>query len=83
MKYYLNFLQDFVTVHIRAAGNWTNQCYEYFQNEIKTFQNGGATGRATMMQRYFAKKVSFDFKYFDIMDLTMKLQSCRNISFTG
>ena len=79
------FLKDFVTVHIRAAGNWTNQCYDYFQNEIKSFQNGGATGRATMMQRYKTKNSFFNVKYFDIkkIDLTMKLQRCRNISLTG
>ena len=66
IRNYLYFLKDFVTVHIRAAGNWTNQCYDYFQNEIKSFQNGGATGRATMMQRYKTKNSFFNVKYFDI-----------------
>ena len=46
-----NFIyKDFLTLHIRSAGNWTNKLNEYFQNEIQKYQ-GGINERKTISQR--------------------------------
>ena len=46
--------EDQFTLHIRAAGGWTNKLHEYFKEELRLFEDGKAreTGLIQKFQRY-------------------------------
>lgn len=39
MRKTINFLQDYLTLHVRGVGNWTNKLYSYFEEEHRRQTN--------------------------------------------
>ena len=50
-QYSYTLFKDFLTLHIRSAGNWTNKLHNYFKSEIENNEDG-AKRPVSIFKRY-------------------------------
>lgn len=56
-------ISDYIWLHIRAVGEWTNRLHDFFEKEQQRLENGGPTPEASGSSIQLATNIISDIEY--------------------